>query len=213
MHVAAIIPAYNEEATIGGVVEVVRQCDLVSEILVVSDGSEDHTAERARAAGARVLQHETNQGKAGAMKTGMDATQASVLLFLDADLIGLSPAHVRVLLEPVLNDEADMSVGIFGDGRVATDLAQMVAPYLSGQRALRREILEELYREAPHADLARFGIEVALTRHVRDKGYRVVEVPLEEMSHRMKEEKMGLVKGVAARLKMYYEILKYAQKG
>lgn len=213
MHVAAIIPAYNEETTIGGIVEVVRQCDLVSEILVVSDGSEDHTAERAREAGARVLQHETNHGKAGAMKTGMEATQASVLLFLDADLIGLSPAHVRALLKPVLNDEADMSVGIFGDGRVATDLAQMVAPYLSGQRALRREILEELYREAPDADFARFGIEVALTRHVREKGYRVVEVPLEEMSHRMKEEKMGLVKGVAARLKMYYEILKYAQKG
>lgn len=213
MHVAAIIPAYNEEATIGEIVEVVRQCELVSEILVVDDGSQDRTGERARAAGARVLTHEINLGKAGAMKTGMEATDAPVLLFLDADLIGLSPAHVRALLRPVLDDEADMSVGVFGDGRIATDLAQVIAPYLSGQRAIRREVLAELFHDGPDADLSRFGIEVALTRHVKERNYRVVEVVLEEMSHRMKEEKMGLVKGVAARLKMYYEILKYAQKG
>lgn len=213
MNVAAVIPAYNEEATISDVVAVLRRCDMVTDILVVSDGSVDQTAERAEAAGARVVKHEVNQGKAGAMKTGTNATDAPVLLFLDGDLIGLSPDHVRALLTPVLHGEADMSVGIFGDGRVATDLAQMVAPYLSGQRAIRREILEEMYRMAPDADLSRFGIEVALTRHVKERGYRVVEVPLEEMSHRMKEEKLGLVKGVAARLKMYYEILKYAQKG
>lgn len=213
MHVAAIIPAYNEEATIGEIVEVVRQCELVSEILVVDDGSQDRTGDRARAAGARILAHEINLGKAGAMKTGMEATDAPVLLFLDADLIGLSPAHVRALLRPVLDDEADMSVGVFGDGRIATDLAQVIAPYLSGQRAIRREVLAELFHDAPDADLSRFGIEVALTRHVKERNYRVVEVVLEEMSHRMKEEKMGLVKGVAARLKMYYEILKYAQKG
>ncbi|HEY8346312.1 MAG TPA: glycosyltransferase family 2 protein [Symbiobacteriaceae bacterium] len=213
MHVAAVIPAYNEETTIAEIVRVLRQCDEVSEIIVVDDGSGDRTAERAQAAGARVVGHPYNLGKAGALKTGVQSTQAPVLLFLDADLIGLSPAHVRALLRPVLDGQADMTVGIFDDGRVATDLAQMVAPYLSGQRALRREIMEELFRVEPHADLAGYGIEVALTRHVRDRGYRVVEVPLEEMSHRMKEEKLGLVKGVRARLKMYYEILKYAQKG
>lgn len=213
MHVAAVIPAYNEETTIAEIVQVLKQCDEVSEIIVVDDGSEDHTAERAREAGARVIGHPCNMGKAHAMKTGVDSTQASVLLYLDADLIGLSPAHVRALLRPVLEGEADMTVGIFDDGRVATDLAQIVAPYLSGQRAIRREVMEELFRMAPDADLCGYGIEVALNRHVREQGYRVVEVPLEEMSHRMKEEKMGLVRGVKARLKMYYEILKYAQKG
>lgn len=213
MKVAAVIPAYNEELTIGDVVSTLRHCDLIEEVLVVSDASEDQTAAIASAAGARVLEHELNQGKAGAMKTGFEATEAAIVLFLDADLTGLTAAHVKSLLHPVVRGEADMTVGVFDDGRVATDLAQMVAPYLSGQRAVRREIVEELFRHSPDADLSRFGIEVAMTRHVKDRGYRVAEVPLEEMSHRMKEEKLGLVKGVAARIKMYYEILKYAQKG
>lgn len=213
MKVDAVIPAYNEETTIAEVVATLKQVDMIDDIFVVSDGSEDGTAEEARRAGARVVEHLQNQGKAAAMKTGFDLTDTPVVLFLDADLIGLSPAHVRALLQPVLRGEADMTVGIFDEGRITTDLAQLLAPYLSGQRAVRREVLHEMFRSEPDADVSRFGIEVALTRHINNRGYRSVEVPLEEMSHRMKEEKLGLVKGVAARLKMYYEILKYAQKG
>lgn len=213
MRVAAVIPAYNEETTIGEVVNTLRRVDLIDDIVVVSDGSHDRTAEVARQAGARVIEHKENLGKAGAMKTGFMNTQGPYILFLDADLIGLSPTHVRSLLSPVLNAEADMTVGVFDDGRVATDLAQLVAPYLSGQRAVRRGIVEEMFIDAPDADVCRFGIEVALTRHVKHRGYKVAEVSLEEMSHRMKEEKLGLVKGMAARVKMYYEILKYAQRG
>jgi len=213
MKAAAIIPAYNEESTITDVIHTLAQVDLVAEIIVVSDGSDDRTAEVATREGAQVLVHQENLGKAAAMKTGFEATSAPVVLFLDADLIGLSPAHVRSLLLPVMRSEADMTVGIFDEGRITTDLAQLLAPYLSGQRAVRREIVEEMFRVEIDADVCRFGIEVALTRHINNRGYRTVEVPLEEMSHRMKEEKLGLVKGVKARIKMYYEILKYAQKG
>lgn len=213
MKVAAVIPAFNEEQTIGGVVSTLRRVNLIDEIIVVSDGSEDGTAIAARSAGAYVIEHVENQGKAGAMRTGFEATNAPIILFMDADLIGLTPAHVEALLLPVIQGTADMSIGIFDEGRVATDLAQLIAPYLSGQRAIRREVLQEMFATELDAEVCRFGIEVALTRHVKEKGHRVVEVSLEEMSHRMKEEKLGLVKGVAARLKMYYEILKYAQKG
>lgn len=213
MNVSAVIPAYNEELTIAEVVSTLRMVDLITEVLVVSDGSQDRTAEVARTAGARVIEHTENQGKAGAMKTGFEASSAPVILFLDADLIGLAPGHVTDLILPVINRDADMTVGIFGDGRLTTDLAQMVAPYLSGQRAVRREILAAMFEQEPDTDVSRFGIEVALTRHVKGGSYKVLEVPLEEMSHRMKEEKLGLVKGMAARLKMYYEILKYAQRG
>lgn len=213
MKVAAVIPALNEETTIGEVVATLRKVEEVDQIVVVSDGSVDRTAENARLAGATVIEHPENLGKAAAMKTGFDATNSPIILFMDADLIGLQPGHVRAMISPVIEGQADMTIGIFGDGRVATDLAQIVAPYLSGQRAVRRKVVEEMFSAEPDADRARFGIEVALTRHVTHRGYRVAEVLLEEMSHRMKEEKLGLVKGAAARLKMYYEILKYAQKG
>ncbi|MCG0238008.1 MAG: glycosyltransferase family 2 protein [Firmicutes bacterium] len=213
MKVAAVIPAYNEEATVGEIVATTRRVDLIDEVVVVSDGSTDRTAERARAAGARVIVLPENRGKAAAMRTGVEATEADVILFLDADLIGLTPAHVRSLVLPVLRGECEMSIGLFDEGRLATDLAQVLAPYLSGQRAVRREILMRMFAEEPAADLSRFGIEVALTRFVRRTGVRVVEVPLEEMTHRTKEEKMGLVRGLRARIQMYWEILKYAQRG
>ena len=61
--VTAIIPAYNEEGTIGKIVSVVRQIDEIKEIIVVSDGSEDNTAEVARQAGARVIELVENTGK------------------------------------------------------------------------------------------------------------------------------------------------------
>lgn len=213
MRVAAVIPAFNEEETIADVVSVCVRVPEIEETIVVDDGSTDETAARAKAAGARVISHAENRGKAAAMKTGFEATTAPVLLFLDADLIGLQPDHLQDLLRPVLAGEADMTVGVFGDGRVATDLAQMVAPYLSGQRAIVRSVLAGMFQQEPDAEQVRFGIEVAITKYVRSHGCRVVEVVLEEMTHRMKEEKFALMKGAAARLKMYYEILKYVQKG
>jgi hypothetical protein len=124
---------------------------------------------------------------------------------LDADLLGLTEKHVLNLVEPVINDEADMTIGIFEKGRIATDLAQKMAPYLSGQRALKFSLLEKI----SDLDVARFGVELALNRFMESSNIRVKEVLLYDMSHVMKEEKMGVWKGMAARMKMYWEIIKY----
>lgn len=206
--VAAIIPAYNEEKTIGGVIDAVRRSRVVDEIIVVSDGSTDGTAQVARARGARVLELKRNLGKGGAMKVGFDHCTADIILFLDADLVGLRSSQVRELLRPVQEGVAPMTLGVFAGGRVATDLAQAVAPFLSGQRAVRREVLESI----PDLELARFGVEIALTRHIRKTGLSVHKVPLRYVTHRMKEEKLGLVKGLAARARMYWEIMRILPK-
>lgn len=210
MRVVALIPAYNEERTLGQVLEVVRSVPAVNEVIVISDGSTDGTARVARAHGARCVELRENVGKGGALKAGMDrAADADVYLFLDADLVGLRRAHVEALLEPVLRGEAEVTVGVFDRGRVATDLAQMVAPFLSGQRAVRRRVLEDV----PGLEASRFGVEVALTRHIRRQRIPVRLVPLENLTHRMKEEKLGLLRGFVARMKMYWEIVKVSQGG
>lgn len=208
MRVAAIVPAYNEAGTIGGVVGVLRSCPVIDEVIVVDDGSSDGTAAVAMGAGARVLQLPENQGKGAAIQAGFQATDADIILLCDADLVGLRVSHLYDLLQPLLGGTADMTVGVFEGGRPMTDLAQVMAPQLSGQRALRREILEQL------EDLtdARYGLEVALTRHCKQSGARVVEVVLPDLTQIMKEEKLGLVRGLLARAKMYWEIVKYAQR-
>lgn len=204
MKVSAVIPAYNEAKTVGDVVRAIKPIELIDEIIVVSDGSWDDTPAVAQAAGAKVIALQENIGKGGAMMVGVRESKHDVILFLDADLIGLEAEHVYKLLEPVLFDQADMAVGIFEGGRAVTELAQIVAPFLSGQRAVKRFIMEAIAR----LDLTRFGVEVALTRYVHEHGLRVEEVYLQDLTHVMKEEKLGLVKGFMARMKMYWEIAK-----
>ncbi|MGI5876136.1 MAG: glycosyltransferase family 2 protein [Dethiobacteria bacterium] len=205
MEVLALIPAYNEEKTIGNVLQTLKQVSLITKIIVVSDGSTDNTVSVAKSYDVEVVELRENLGKGGAMQAGLNSFKADVVLFLDADLLGLTPQHVHNLLEPVLNDEADMTIGIFDRGRIATDLAQKMAPYLSGQRALKFSLLEEI----SDLNVARFGVELALNRYIENSGVRVKEVTLLDMSHVMKEEKMGVWKGMVARMKMYWEILKY----
>jgi polyisoprenyl-phosphate glycosyltransferase len=208
MKVIAIIPAFNEEKTIGEVLTVLKDIDIIDRIVVVSDGSTDGTVDVASEFDVHVIELRENMGKGGAMKAGLENADAEVILFLDADLLGLTSRHVHSLLEPVMTGEAEMTLGIFEGGRMVTDLAQRVAPYLSGQRAVRRSLLEQI----SDMDIARFGVEVALTRQIETKGIRVKEVMLPDMSHVMKEEKLGIVKGLAARIKMYWEIVKYFAK-
>ncbi len=206
MKVVAIIPAYNEVQTISEVLSIVTAVDLIERVIVVNDGSSDLTAEE-------VIKHERvdlidlliNRGKGGAVKAGLDHSESEIVLILDADLLGLTVDHVKSLLIPVLNDETLMTVGIFENGRVATDFAQMMAPFLSGQRALKRELLENV----SDLDLSRFGIEVALYQYVEENNIGYQEIYLKDLSHVMKEEKLGMTKGVLARLKMYFEIIKY----
>jgi glycosyltransferase involved in cell wall biosynthesis len=210
MRVTAIIPAYNEETRLPRVLEAVRAASLVDDILVVSDGSVDGTYEVARHFdGVRALQLPQNLGKGGAMHVGACHTEAPVIVFLDADLIGLTPEHVDSLVEPVYLEDADMTLGVFRGGRRATDLAQKLFPFVSGQRAIRRE----LFLEVPNVQFARFGVETQITRWAVRQRWRVQYVPLVGVTHPMKEEKLGRLRGTVARLRMYADIARILLDG
>ncbi|KPU43908.1 glucosyl-3-phosphoglycerate synthase [Oxobacter pfennigii] len=204
MKITAIIPAYNEVKHIADVLLVLKKVNIIDEIIVVSDGSCDGTAEKARSFGVNVIELKNNLGKGGAMKEGLKNCGASIVLFLDADLIGLTEKHIYNLLSPVINDFADMTIGIFANGRLATDLAQKIAPHLSGQRAVKKSVIDNI----ENMYITRYGIEAALTKYAEINNLRVDMVPLPDMTHHMKEEKLGLAKGFAARLKMYWDILR-----
>ncbi|SDY84383.1 Glycosyl transferase family 2 [Proteiniborus ethanoligenes] len=205
MHsVTAIIPAFNEERTIGDVIKVLQRVNLIDKIIVVSDGSVDSTVDIAKKHEVEIVELRDNIGKGGALRKGVDASLSEIMLFVDADLIGLKEQHIVELLLPILKGEVDMTIGVFKSGRFTTDLAQRVAPYLSGQRAIKRYIIENI----PNIDITRFGVEIALTKYVTNNNIKYKEVFLENLTHVMKEEKLGLIKGFASRLKMYWDIVK-----
>ena len=209
MAVASIIPAYNEEKTIGNVLIALQESAVVDRIIVVSDGSDDLTVNVVmQFENVEVIELLENRGKGGAVKVGLEHCEADIILILDADLLGLTNQHIEDLLKPVLEGKASMSVGIFEKGRVATDIAQKMAPFLSGQRALKRDLLENI----SDLDLSRFGIEVALHQYAEENKIAVEAVQLPDLSHVMKEEKLGISKGLVARCKMYWEIIRYVAK-
>ena len=203
-----MIPAKDEADRIAATVAAVRGIPGVDLVVVVDDGSSDATAELARDAGAEVVRHARNRGKAAAMTTGADyvARQESVegrdgsgrgarpLLFVDADLED-SAANLGVLVPAVVSGRADMTIATLppqktaggGHGFVVRlarkgieELTGFVPKQpLSGMRCLTRAAFDAA------SPLARgWGVEVGLTVDVLLAGLRVEEVPC-ELHHRV----------------------------
>ena len=206
--IAILIPAYNEEATVADVVRVALESKL-GEVLVVSDGSRDHTAERARTAGAQVLELPVNQGKGGAVAAGAQALEAELLILLDADLRNLQAHHLHALLEPLKTGKADTTAGLFRGGGASTDFGNRATPFLSGQRAIPRATILNV----PNLKERRYAIELAIGDQIKREGLRLKYVQLEGVSQVMKERKRGFLGGFARRLRMYWQILGYALFG
>ncbi len=197
---AVIIPAKDEEDRIAATVNAARAIPYVDLVLVVDDGSEDDTQHAARDAGAVVVRHSQNRGKASAMETGASVVAmrdhedgpARLLLFVDADL-GSTAVNVAPLVPPVVAGRADMSIAtlppqagaggrgiVTGMGRKAIQRMTGWAPKqpLSGQRCITREAFDAA------TPLARgWGVEVGMTIDVLMQGFAAVEVPC-DLRHR-----------------------------
>jgi glycosyltransferase involved in cell wall biosynthesis len=160
--VSVVIPAFNEEGGIAGVVERVRARHPWHEVLVVDDGSTDETAARASAAGARVIRHPYNKGNGAAVKTGIREATGSVILLMDADgqhdpddaaaLIGPVGVHDMVIGARSSRDQAwTRALGNAVFNGVASWLTGRPIPDLtSGYRAARRDRLLEILHLLPN---------------------------------------------------------------
>jgi glycosyltransferase involved in cell wall biosynthesis len=111
MKTIVVVPAFNEEKTIGGVILGLKK--YVQDIIVVDDGSSDQTVRLAGAAGARVISHFLNRGLGGALGTGIQAAlnhQADIVVTFDADAQH-NPADLSRLIEPIESGEAEVVIG------------------------------------------------------------------------------------------------------
>ncbi|MBU0625821.1 glycosyltransferase family 2 protein [Patescibacteria group bacterium] len=201
--VVAIVPAYNEEKTIGGVVKTLVDSGVFQEVIVVDDGSQDATALLAETAGAsRVIRSESNSGKGQTMLLGVRATTAEIICFFDGDLIGLTVDHIRSLTEPVVAGRLAMNVGTVDRGAIFNTLARRL-PAVSGQRVLRREIFTNI----PARYIGGFGIEVALNYCCRLARLPIGRIFLPGVSMIRKVQKVGWWSGLLAYARMWWSVL------
>ena len=190
MKVLIMLPAYNEELTIGSVVALAKK---YGDVLVVDDGSEDRTFEIAQNAGAVVLKHDVNRGKGQALKTGFEyalSKDYDVVVCLDADGQH-NPDEIPLLLEPIIKGEADLVVGSrylneskkkiplyrrFGLWvlNITTKMAANVEiDSQSGFRALNKRALESLDLSSDD-----YAIDADMIVKASEKGVRLGEVPI-----------------------------------
>lgn len=200
--IAAIVPAYNEELTVGTVVRTLVKSGFFCEVIVVSDGSTDRTVECAREAGAsKIITSDQKLGKGLAMRRGALATDAPFIFFCDADLLGLRVEHVSSLIEPVLSGAVGMCVDLHDRGTRITWLMRYL-PLIGGERALSRE----WFLMIPEKFLRGYRVEIAMNAFMRARGLKIKAIKLEGLRIRSKMQKIGFWRGCIAYIKMTLEL-------
>ena len=185
------MPAYNEAATIGEVLERIAGLGLDANVIVVDDGSDDDTAAIAEAAGATVLR-QSNRGKGAAIRTAITHAEGDIAVIQDADM-EYDPIEVPELIEPIVRGSADVVFGsrlrggkpqraylfwhLVGNRFLSLLTNVLFNTTLSdmetGYKAFRLEVLRSL-------DLREngFGIEPEITGKVCLRQLRVYELPI-----------------------------------
>ncbi len=196
---SVLVPVYNERRTIDVLLDKVRAVPVDKEIIVIDGASEDGTVEilkeQKKISGTRVIFQKERKGRGNALKVGIRQAQGQVVIFQDADL-ELDPNDYPALLEPILNDEADV---VFGS-RFLRERPRMTFLQYWGNKVInwsvnvlfRRELrgmwltdVETCYQvfrrecfEGMRIENNNFAFTVELTVRLVRRRYRVKEIPI-----------------------------------
>ncbi|AST59123.1 glycosyl transferase [Thermoanaerobacterium thermosaccharolyticum] len=213
MSVSVLIPAFNESNRIVDTIRGMENIKEIDEIIVVNDGSTDDTADKAKKAGAKLVNIKNNSGKGKALKEGLKYVKNDVVAFIDAD-VGLTSREVIKLIEPVINGEADVTVARFPKVNVKSGFGfvKKLAKYgvklltgydfdstLSGQRVFKKEVLDKIKKF-----YSGYGIEVGMTIDILNMGYKIKEIDV-DMTHSVT---LRDLKGFIHRGRQFIDILK-----
>lgn len=202
--ITCLIPAWNEAARVGGVLDAVVGHPLLAEVVVIDDGSTDGTAAVAGARGARVIRSPGNLGKTAALLLGLAAATTRHVMLIDADLSGLTAEAVTALAAPVLAGRAEATISLRGNAPLAWRLIGI--DYISGERVLPLDLLRG--QEARLATLPRFGFEVFVNRRLIETGARVAVVRWPAVASPSKASKQGLRAGLGSDIGMMRDIFR-----
>jgi len=224
MNLSVVIPVFNERATVEEILRRVQAVGLVSETLVVDDGSSDGTRELLKNIALerpdlRLLFHPENRGKGAAVRTGIQAATGDLVLIQDADL-EYDPRDYPMLMKPIEEGKAEVVFGsrFLGAPRRPTMFWHMVANKMltlltnilfnsilsdmeTGYKLFRREVIQNIPLRA-----RRFDFEPEITAKLLKRKVRIFEVPI---SFNPREYSEGKKIGLKDAFHAVWTLLKY----
>jgi glycosyltransferase involved in cell wall biosynthesis len=209
--VSAIICAYNEEKTLKDVILSVSESLIVSEIIVVNDGSSDNTKkiieELQKEIEITAIHLEENKGKGYAMAVAVENAVFDIMVFVDADQRTIPSGYITQLVSPLLNNKCDMVLGY----STVNILSQDVNPLkiLTGERALYKADITLILDKMKES---RFGVETLLYFYYLSIGTPIKFIRLKGMTHKDKYKKMTSFNATTSYINEGWEITYTALK-
>ncbi len=201
--VSALVPAYNEAARLGAVLATLTTYSGFAEVIVVDDGSTDHTETLVQGfTGVRYLKNAKNLGKGMSMERGVAAAAGDIIFFCDADIHGLTHAMIERIVGPVASGAVSMSIGMRDRKIHYARRFMWLVPLLGGERALTKE----LWQSIPVQYKSHFKIETALNYYASMTPNGSSSTLCKGLLQTIKERKYGLLEGFRRRLRMIYDI-------
>ena len=187
--ISVVIPARNEEKNIKKVINLIKKCEYVDEIIVVNNNSTDKTEEKALECGVKVVLCK-KVGKGYAMELGLKNVSNDIVLYSDADVSFYKEGFIENMVEPLINDECDFVKTAFDreGGRVTSlvvkPLLELLFPKLSpfkqplsGMIASKKEVLDKIVFEKD------YGVDIGILIDVYKLEYRIQEVDIGKLKN------------------------------
>lgn len=193
--ISVIIPVYNEERTISSILEILLSWGKACEIILINDGSVDRTLRAIKqfSSQIKIITYKKNRGKGYALTRGIEESTGDILLFIDGDLIGLTYKALNVVVNPLIHDSADMTIGV----RMLPRYSKIdIFKILGGERALKRAYI---ISNLPRIKKSGYGVELILNEMYKKKRVRYVTIPY--VTHLIKYEKQNFPEAMVSYIK------------